>query len=146
MTLTNHLLTGAILAKVLPLPLAIPLAFASHFILDALPHFGFVNLEERTRHNKVFGVVILLDCLLSVALSTWLIGRGHFQWLVTGFVAFSPDLVWIYRFIAEEKFGKLRPTKGNRFIQFHIKIQRYERVWGGFVELAYAVGAFLALR
>ncbi|HSW74808.1 MAG TPA: hypothetical protein VLG16_02965 [Candidatus Saccharimonadales bacterium] len=146
MTLTNHLLTGAIFAKVLPLPLAIPLAFASHFVLDALPHFGFINIEERTKYNKLFGAIVLLDCLLSVALSAWLISRGHSQWLLAGFAAFSPDLVWIYRFTVEEKFGKLKPTKGNRFIQFHIKIQQYERAWGGLVELVYAVGAFLILR
>jgi hypothetical protein len=50
MTLTNHLLTGAAIAKLLPSPVAIPIAFASHFVLDALPHFGCKTIEERMRH------------------------------------------------------------------------------------------------
>ena len=42
MTATNHALTGAAIAtlgKATPI-CAIPLAFASHFVCDSLPHFG----------------------------------------------------------------------------------------------------------
>ena len=41
MTATNHALTGAIIGLVIGEPvLAIALAFASHFICDALPPVG----------------------------------------------------------------------------------------------------------
>jgi len=144
MTLTNHLLTGAALGKFLPLPVAIPLAFASHFVLDALPHFGFPNIDARMKHLTMFKAVICADFLLSALLSIWLIRAHHAKWLLTGLVAYSPDVLWIYRFAVEEKFGKVHPTRGNRFIQFHRDIQKYERVWGGSIELLYG-SMFLAL-
>jgi len=148
MTFTNHLLTGATLAKVLPLPIAIPLAFASHFILDAVPHFGFKNigsLEVRNNHKKLLASVILLDIILGISISIWLLASGHYRWLLVGLVAYSPDLLWIYRFIVEEKFGRLAPTEGNRFTKFHANIQKYERPWGGFIEVIYAASILLIL-
>lgn len=141
MTLTNHLLTGAALAKFLPLPITIPLAFASHFVLDALPHFGYKTMEERIRHTGISGTVLILDIIAAAATTDWLIKNGHETWLIVGLVAYSPDILWIYRFTVEEKFGKVKPTKGNRFIQFHRNIQKYERMWGIAVEILY--GLFL---
>ncbi|HEY4160679.1 MAG TPA: hypothetical protein VGM08_01320 [Candidatus Saccharimonadales bacterium] len=144
MTATNHLLTGAILGKFLPLPVAIPLAFASHFILDALPHFGFPSIDIRIKHLGLLKTVICADIFLSVLLSVWLIHARHAAWFLTGLVAYSPDVFWIYRFTVEEKFGKVHPTKGNRFVQLHRNIQKYERIWGGLVEMLYG-GALLLL-
>ncbi len=138
MTLTNHLLTGAVLSKFLPWPIAVPLAFASHFVLDASPHFGFKTLNKARQHAKLWTTVLVIDILLAVVVSVWLIQAGHMKWFLTGLVAYSPDIIWIYRFTVEEKFGKVDPTPGNRFIQFHRTIQKYERPWGGFIEMLYA--------
>lgn len=146
MTLTNHLLTGAALAKFLPLPIAIPLAFASHFILDALPHFGFRTIEERMQHMGIFRAVIVLDIIAAAATTGWLIKDGHTVWLLVGLVACSPDLLWIYRFTVEEKFGKVKPTQGNRFIQFHRSIQKYEHMWGIVVEVVYGLLLYSVVR
>jgi hypothetical protein len=146
MTLTNHILTGAAFAKFLPLPVAIPLAFASHFILDALPHFGFKTVEERIRHVRLFRAIIVADIVATAAISCWLVKGGHSRWLLVGFAAYAPDIWWIYRFTVEEKFGKRIPTAGNRFIQFHRSIQRYEREWGIGVELIYGFVAYSLIR
>lgn len=146
MTLTNHLLSGSVIAKVAPLPIAIPLAFASHFVLDALPHFGYPNIEARIRHLRQFRIVVFIDSLVAIAISTWLISNGHSLWFAVGLIAYSPDLLWIYRFIVEERFGTVKPTKGNRFIQFHRNIQRYERPWGALVEIVFATVLLLAVR
>jgi hypothetical protein len=147
MTLTNHLLAGAVIAKVLPLPVAIPVAFASHFALDAVPHFGFPNIEVRMKRINLLRAVICLDFCVSVLLSIWLIRSGHIRWFLVGLVAYSPDFLWLYRFPIEEKFGKVRPTKGNRFVQFRRNIQKkYERIWGGIVELVFASVMFWAVR
>lgn len=139
MTLTNHLLTGAVLSKFFPAPIAIPLAFVSHFVLDALPHFGYKTIEERMRHLYLFKAMTLVDILISGVFIIWLIKTGHYLWLLNGVIAYSPDLLWIYRFTVEEKFGKVKPTKGNRFIQFHREVQKYERVWGIGVEVLYGL-------
>lgn len=149
MTLTNHLFTGSLMAKVLPLPVALPLAFASHFVLDALPHFGFVDIDDyevRRRHKRLLMCVVTVDFLLAVALTFWLVGSGHGKWLIAGLAAFSPDVIWIYRFVVDEKFGKLEPPEGGRFVKFHAGIQRFERIWGGGVEVAYAAGMFMLLK
>lgn len=146
MTLTNHLLSGAVIAKIAPLPVAIPLAFASHFLLDALPHFGFPSIEERIKHLKQFRQVVLVDVILAAVFSAWLIINGRYAWLMVGLVAYSPDLLWLYRFTVEEKFGKVKPTKGNLFVQFHRNIQKHERPWGAAVELVFAAVMFLAVQ
>jgi hypothetical protein len=146
MTLTNHLLTGAALAKFLPVSIAIPLAFVSHFALDALPHFGYKTIEERMCHLGIFKIVIMADVIFSVLIALWLLKSKHYFWLVNGLIAYSPDLLWIYRFTVEEKFGKVKPTKGNRFIQFHREIQKYERVWGIGVEIVYGLGMFALIK
>ena len=148
MTLTNHLLTGAALAKVLPLPIAIPLAFISHFVLDSLPHFGLKDMgsiENRRKHKKLLVSVVSIDVILGILFIAWLIESNHIKWLIVALVAYSPDLIWIYRFTVEEKFGRLAQTKGNRFIQFHVGIQKYERIWGLFVEVVYGSLLFLAI-
>lgn len=138
MTLTNHLLTGAAISKFVPWPIAVPLAFASHFALDALPHFGFRSFEERKQHLRFWWSVLVLDHVLAILLSIWLIANGHTEQFVIGLVAASPDVIWIYRFTVQESFGRLPPHKRSRFNQFHKNIQKYERIWGGIVELIYA--------
>lgn len=145
MTLTNHLLTGAVLSKFLPLPVALPLAFASHFVLDALPHFGFPNEGVSHKHSRRLYSVIALDFIVGIIIAVWLINDGHPTWLLGGLVAFSPDLMWIYRFAIPEKFGKLPASKGNLLVQFHTNIQKYERQWGIFVELVYGTVLFTVL-
>jgi hypothetical protein len=145
MTLTNHVLTGAVIAKFLPLPVAIPLAFASHFVLDALPHFGYKTVEDRIRNVHIFRAIVIVDAVVTALLVLWLLKDRHYAWLLGGAVAYSPDLAWIYRFSVEEKFGKEEPTKGNLFIQFHRGIQKYERAWGLGVEVVYGLATFLLL-
>lgn len=139
------MLTGAVLAKFLPWPVAILLAFASHFALDAAPHFGFQTLEKRRQQLRLFLVVNTLDFALTVILALWLLRQHHLVWLLFGFIAYSPDLLWIYRFVFEEKFGRRLPTNGNAFMRFHKRIQRYERKWGILVEAVYGSLIFLAL-
>ena len=50
MTGTNHALSGAVIATFLPAPVAIPVAFMSHFVLDAIPHFS-VDKEKKNSHR-----------------------------------------------------------------------------------------------
>lgn len=141
MSLTNHLLTGVILGASLPLPLALPLAFISHFVLDALLHFGFRNDAEHTRYRSLHLAIIIIDVFLSSLLIGWLFVIQRYDLLPYAFVAWSPDIVWVYRFIFVEKFGKIPPSASHEhpFIDFHIRIQRFERVWGIAVEAFYAL-------
>ena len=94
----------------------------------------------------MFRTVILLDVLAAAAASMWLVKSGHVLWLIAGLIACSPDLVWIYRLTIEEKFGKVKPTMGNRFIQFHRTIQKYERIWGIAIEVMYGSLMYIVIR
>jgi hypothetical protein len=87
MLATPHMLAGAAIGKVLRRPyLALPAAFASHFVLDAVPHldshalFG-VPHGGPTAPEAIMAVV---DVVVGVALVLWLSagqsGRGLVIW------------------------------------------------------------------
>lgn len=52
MLAASHALVGASLVKMIPDPkISLPLAFLSHFFLDAIPHWDFItNLEDQEKH------------------------------------------------------------------------------------------------
>jgi len=146
MTLTNHMLAGSLLARLFPLPIALPLAFLSHFVLDALPHYGYRTFDERAKHIPTLFAVVIVDVIVAGLLVAWLISHGHFSWLLAGVVAFSPDLLWVYRFIFEEKFGRIKPNEGGRFVQFHAGLQKYEFRFGWLLEMGVAASLFAFVR
>lgn len=144
MTAVNHALTGAVIAVAVHRPLlAIPLAFVSHFALDALPHFG-IPIEGKnaadamTRNRSPFYRSILrLDLFLTIALLIILGIILHGQALVylvltCSIVAVSPDFVWLYLYLKQMKAGKLLPY--GWFSRFHKWIQWSEKPWGLGVE------------
>lgn len=144
MTFTNHMLTGSLLAKTLPLPIAIPLAFISHFVLDSFPHFGYKS--GKISNKRLFYVVEILDFTIGALLILWLVLHHHYTWVLSGFIAFSPDLVWIYRYIFKERFGRLQIDYNSSSItRLHKRVQKYERYWGLVVELAYGLSVFMLL-
>jgi len=51
----NHGLVGGFIGAHMAWPLGVPLALASHFVLDALPHYGIPhNTRDTSRFWKVF--------------------------------------------------------------------------------------------
>lgn len=136
MTGTNHALTGAVIATVILNPIIlIPVAFASHFVLDSLPHFGEVIGKRNTLSKTVWaidGVVLVAILLFLVVTSNWLI-------LLGAMMAISPDGAWIYRFVVSEKLGKLAPKPTNRFNSFHENIQKFESRKGLIVDIAWFI-------
>ena len=133
MTGTNHTLTGVLIAATVHPVLVIPLAFTSHFLLDALPHFGESYENRRSLSKMVWSV----DISLVLAGFTYLILTGQpFILVVGGIAAMSPDFAWIYRFTVLESMGKLPEPPKSRFNELHAGIQKYESVSGIYLELA----------
>jgi len=140
------MVTGATIAVAVRTPeLVIPLAFASHFILDVLPHFGVDRDIFKRNASKLFQIVMGLDIIgmilalvflpmLATTVAAWLV-------LLAMLVAASPDAVWVYRFFKEIKTRKI--AKLNWFNTFHSKIQWGERPWGIIIEIIYLGGALL---
>ena len=132
MTATNHGVLGMLIGAYLPIPLAIPIAFVSHFILDALPHFSIPrNQRNKSKRFKTFVYTDTLIALSFALLSAYL---GRWDMFVVGWVAYSPDFMWVASYF---KHGKhLNVTAKGRFAKFHQNIQKYECSWGICVELA----------
>jgi hypothetical protein len=135
MTATNHSITAANLALITKTWWILPIALVSHFVLDALPHFGSTKGKDV---DKKFIVVYTIDFILLCSL--WLIVllvTGHFRYLVIAAMtaAALPDVVWIYRLIL--KLRKKIVPKKNILTRFHTAIQWGERSWGWTIELGW---------
>lgn len=147
MTATNHALAGAALGLVVQQPLlALPLAFLSHFVLDALPHYG---PGKNDIGSSVFRWRLVADAALCVLLVLLLAVFHPTGWLVAAvcaFVATSPDLMWLRNF-RREQAGKEGPKISERAIvvRFHAFIQWFERPIGAFVEVAWFASGIAVL-
>lgn len=149
MTITNHILAGALIGLAAKEPaLALPLALGSHFVMDAMPHFGYKGNNGysgalKYRLSYWVGIISLVTSVLVVAL---LINNQLWLALAAGIMAALPDLLGIYNYIKYEKHGqKAQGILKAVHVQFHRAIQWCERPWGIYVELVAFVGLLLLL-
>ena len=142
MNVSNHLLSGAAIALAVKQPaIALPLAFAAHYVLDALPHYGFERQGFSVwLKKKSAGLLLTLDSIAVVLVIGTLIMNREFFALLAAFVSVSPDTVWIYRYFLYER--KNKASSYNWFNRFHLSVQWCERRWGIYVELVFFVVLF----
>lgn len=156
MTATNHAITGALVATLLKEPLlAIPVAFAMHFVMDAIPHFGFkvegvADLKKRNL-DKIFKKIITADIIFAFSLLIivpYILAGTSSWWIVLAcmIACMSPDFVWGYRFYYEIRSKKILPQ--SRLTKFHNYVQWAETPKGAFFEALWFVltMGFLAIR
>ena len=126
MLATNHALTGALIGSFLPLPVALPAAFASHFVMDCLPHYGV--LPDHRNTSKTYRLIVTCDVLVALtgALGLAVLHKWHME--AGAWTAWSPDLLWVVYFFTHEKSLRIDPK--NNFMRFHLAIQQWERPWG----------------
>jgi len=117
MTATAHALVSAAIAAAIPNPaISISLAFVSHFVMDAVPHWDF-GTNWRSRAKAKTGAVAIADTILGFSLA-YLLFAGKVEGM-TLFLAMAagnlPD--WMeapyYIFFATQK--KRKPAKNARF-------------------------------
>lgn len=146
MTATNHALTGAIIGFAIGNPLlAVPLAFASHFALDAIPHFGIDPTSDI--RQPWFTQLLVADAGVCLVFAAMLAGLAPTHWLtavVCAFAAASPDLMWAKRFWRVKHGQKIGPLK-NPIMRFHGWIQWFQRPPGALVEAAWFIAAIIVL-
>lgn len=122
----NHALGGAIIGLTISNPvLAVPLAFASHFVLDAIPHFDPPGNEKARMNAKVFHLQLVADailCFLLVVLLALLQPKDWILAAICAFVATTPDMFWIPKFIRVTKYGE-EPVNTNWFWRLHHGVQ-----------------------
>lgn len=139
MIITNHFLAGSLIAVAIPEPvIALSLAFASHFVMDALPHYGYPGNKgygEALKHKLSYISTAIALLLLAVIVGL-LVANSLWLALAAGLVAISPDIVGLWNYLAFEKQGR----KGNNIlaklhVKFHRRIQWCERPWGIYIEI-----------
>jgi hypothetical protein len=131
MTGLNHALAGGLIGKFVPLPLVMPLALASHFILDMLPHYG-IDQEQRDK-SLFWRIFFSVDALATFCLAVYAIQSQHYAMFLGGLFATMPDYLWVGRIIKTRSFNL--SSHSNSFTRWHANIQRFERPWGIWIEL-----------
>lgn len=146
MTAINHALTGAVIGLVVGEPLiALPAALASHFVCDALPHFGSGQPPATHLKTKIFRYYLVTDASLCVLLVAILAIFQPQHWLlasVCAFLATSPDLLHINKYL---KLSRGQHWKRGTFAKFADDIQWFERPIGAVVEIAWFTAALIIL-
>lgn len=144
MTATNHIVTGALIASAIHNPaVALPAALLSHFVLDALPHFGQV-----VHMSKEFLTILVTDMVIGGSILSYLVLRQPEHWILMvgcGVVAASPDLMWLPRFWKQLNHKKVSKRPVDPITRFHRRIQWFERPWGLGIEVLWFVGILIAL-
>ncbi len=143
-----HTVVGAAIAVKIGNPaLALPLALASHFVLDVLPHWNPHLNSELKNHGKVTSrttAFIALDSVGSLVAgfgiaSTVLPNFNHFVVVLLGsFLAILPDLVE-----APHYFLRKEHSLVSKFITFQKSIQNDAPVWIGIPVQLLIMGASL---
>lgn len=125
--LPHVLVGGAIAIKVGNPALALPLAFASHFVLDLVPHWNppiYKQMKENGRVGKKMTILIFLESSLALVSGLFIallslpdINRAIII-LLGAFLAVLPDVVEIpYYFLG------VRHPAIIRYVEFNHKIQ-----------------------
>ena len=123
MTATNHVVTGALIATYLHNPwLVIPIAFASHFALDAIPHASFPATDNKEHLRFLMILAVDMAVAASILMSLLVLQPPNFVLLIAcGVAAASPDLMWLYYIIIKKSREK---EKWPAIAKFHARIQK----------------------
>jgi hypothetical protein len=146
MMATNHALTGTLIALAVGIPaIALPAAFASHFVCDAIPHFDSSMESNAWLKSRKFTGLLIVDGSLCILLVAVLAIKQPEHWLlatVCAFLAASPDLFWINRWL-KLKRGKL--WYPNLFSKFAGWVQWKTGPFGVLTEAAWCAAALILL-
>ncbi|MBI2588950.1 hypothetical protein HYW35_01970 [Candidatus Saccharibacteria bacterium] len=136
MTGINHAITGALVAVAVKQPaLALPMAFLSHFVIDAIPHYDHKDLLGRRRLYKI---VLVLDAILSLGLLVVLVMiLKQPPWIIIscGLLGILPDAMWLPTILQGRLPRINKATLLGQLRQFHKTIQWSEGRRGLYVEI-----------
>lgn len=144
----NHALTGAaIMLAGGGSALLFPVALLSHFILDAIPHFGFH--EQPGKYSKNFSRLLVVDALSCFIFVLLLVSSGLDIWpsvIAGAFLAASPDFMWASGYFRVKR-GMPESKDSNSIKRFHSRIQWSQTPSGAIVEIAWLlIFSYLVIR
>ncbi len=132
----NHVLAGTFLAVITPvehLPYLPLIALASHFILDAVPHYG--NDETALVGSHKFRRILQIDaslCVLAVSFALYLYPDKYLWILIGAFFAAAPDILWLFEHRAKRRIARL-------YFALAKKIQWAEHPWAWSLEILWGM-------
>ena len=140
MLITPHALTGAALAKMTnSFSLAIPIALASHYVLDAIPSWdvGFNSNKD---------IIIILCDFFTASLLVGIAVRAERsikgKWLLT-----TGALIAIFPDICAQVIFLLSLTADNPLLNFHLLIQKSASIhWSLPLQAGISIIALMAIR
>lgn len=128
----NHVAFGSLVALVVKEPaVAIPVALGSHFVMDAIPHYG--EDHKAPRFSRRYYGRILVDAQISVLFAAWILAAHppHAGLVfICGLVAILPDFLWPLALYVK------KTSLMWKFFVFHKRIQRESRR-GIYVEIVW---------
>ena len=127
MILTPHLLLGAVIGSLVEnIPLAIILAFLSHYFLDFIPHieYSIKNIITKNWRGSFFDFLkIFSDFLLGIIL-IYFFSNNHPIIYVCAFIAIIPDGLSVFSMFFNLKILHIH----NNFHQIKIHFLKNKRV------------------
>ena len=145
---TPHVALGAVIAKTIPNPfISIPLSFASHFILDMVPHWNPHLNTEIKKYGKLTKstiTIIAFDLVLAVAFTLFFATKAlpdqnmAINILLCSFASILPDAVEAPYFLFGYK---------NKYLDIWMKFQKRIQVdanlfWGLLTQAIVIIIAF----
>ncbi|MDB5170871.1 MAG: hypothetical protein JWO35_565 [Candidatus Saccharibacteria bacterium] len=146
MTAINHALTGAVIGLVVGQPLlALPMAVVSHYVCDALPHFGLRMSNKLKLKTNGFRNYLIVEAALCFLLVVMLAVLHPANWLLAAecaFLAAAPDFLSINRYLTTRAGKHWKPGLYSKFAG---GIQWFERPIGAVVEVAWLIAAIIVM-
>src|SRR5690606_32642989 len=88
---------------------------------------------EALKHKKLTVTSLAFELVGFAVLIPLVVGQAWYDYAAM-VMAVLPDLMWPYRYLWFERFGK-EPPRSGPLTRFHQKVQWCERPWGLAVEL-----------
>jgi hypothetical protein len=149
---TPHVAVGAAIASKIPNPfIAIPLAFASHFVLEEVPHWNphiFFETKTYGAPTKKSITIIVIDATIALALGSFIAWKalpntGHaITIMASSLASVLPDLVEAPYFFLKWKNKLLKS-----WLNFHKSLQcDAAPFWGLLTQAAVIFAAILWIK
>jgi hypothetical protein len=142
MTATAHALVSAAIARAVPNPyLAIPLAIASHFIMDTVPHWD-IGADWRERSKTMTGALAIFETVLGITL-TYFLFRGKvetpllFSTMIAGELPDWLEAPWYIFFADKNKKGA--SNKAGFWERVSYRIYRRENIFHSKADLPFGL-------
>jgi len=149
MTATAHGLIGALISAKFQNPaLALPIAFASHFVCDVIPHWDSGTHRGKKSRERLFYESVA-DVTLSVAgafiLYHYILGQSNYLYLyVCVLVAQLPDWIMAPYLICGWRQPWLIVSKWAYQIQHKINM-KLDKPWGIVTQVVAVLGTYFVL-